>query len=726
MSDFDTQVREKLKQLCEEMKTNASEFSQEIPEFEVMNTALKELNDLTNKEYSKKDSFGLNEDLSAETHETFKNKYTDAYKACSAFFAKASEKAVKDKWGKIAETSEKVMDLLSNDMRVLNTYHPENEKMSLPELIHQSRTRTIDVTGVELGTAGNMLSSRIPLTFTDPDGTVHTGYFTKESRYSAIDQYRSGADKIGAALKDEKYAEAMKLMLDVYKDENALRSDKEAIEKFSSEMMFNNEFREKAFKKYLKEKVIDADPKYKNLNADALAEKAADLINAVDISIGINQLAGIDSGSRLDSRNSAMSAVAVLLGVPDVIAKSEPAVLMNGDEKIQGTFMENASGVDLTNADDTARKYKTDSAVFSDGSAMKSFADLQVLDFICGNVDRHRNNMVYKFDRSSNDPSQHKFIGVQGFDNDCSFGTKPFDTMFEESKNMVKPVQMQVISRSMYDRVTSLTSEMLEFSLHDMGLSRAEIKAAGKRLEYLQKYLDEHKKLDYDEAKFDPSEMSMSITVLPDDAFAKYTCKSFGMMNRMGNMEVRNNYFGYISDFQRAIREPDKKERVFANANESRLSGRSIAKEAAEVQNMIRGLKHVTWKGHTSDNYEAVVKAVEDYHKFLKENKEPFMDQDAILAKNKLLRNIQKTSLTYLEGKGNGRHGWYTRRRINAVIEIADKAQKAEIRELTPSEKKQVREYTDKKTLDFNKEMRRKALEIKEANEKMINVPKIS
>lgn len=48
----------------------------------------------------------------------------------------------------------------------------------------------------------------------------------------------------------------------------------------------------------------------------------------------------------------------------------------------------------------------------------KQIADLQALDFLCGNVDRHDGN--FSFQISKDRPP--RVLGIKGFDNDTSFG----------------------------------------------------------------------------------------------------------------------------------------------------------------------------------------------------------------------------------------------------------------------------------------------------------------
>ena len=58
---------------------------------------------------------------------------------------------------------------------------------------------------------------------------------------------------------------------------------------------------------------------------------------------------GYDPYTRNDNKNAAMYAVAKRLGCERILAKAVPMVVVNGNQAIKGTFMENAEGNDLAN-----------------------------------------------------------------------------------------------------------------------------------------------------------------------------------------------------------------------------------------------------------------------------------------------------------------------------------------------------------------------------------------
>lgn len=221
-----------------------------------------------------------------------------------------------------------------------------------------------------------------------------------------------------------------------------------------------------------------------------------------------------DPDSSLAKRNIAMSRMATLLGTPKAVARSVEVTLDGNGGKVSGVFMEQAEGHDFPKndahiPDSPFGKLAKDSMR---GAGLKSLADLQILDFLCMNLDRHQNNMLYSFDENG------YLTSVMGIDNDMSFGKKELRDD--------KPVhngfafdQLYVISESMRDSVLRLNENMVKAVLNDTGLTEDEIMAVTARLEKLQNRLR------------DPSCEAMSlrengkIHIVMDDEWQNITAK---------------------------------------------------------------------------------------------------------------------------------------------------------------------------------------------------------
>ena len=112
---------------------------------------------------------------------------------------------------------------------------------------------------------------------------------------------------------------------------------------------------------------------------------------------------------------------------------------------------------------------------------MNQIADLQVLDFICGNIDRHICNMVYQFAENN---GKIVFTGIKGIDNDCSFGL--VDTAVgKKAQQLVLPEKMQFITASMCSKLQNITKDALDLILAPHELSDEEKDAVWDRVERL-------------------------------------------------------------------------------------------------------------------------------------------------------------------------------------------------------------------------------------------------
>ena len=216
-----------------------------------------------------------------------------------------------------------------------------------------------------------------------------------------------------------------------------------------------------------------ADPDFYNACMDFAME-----IDKVRTPIVINRdNVSIQDGDRIDSRNSAMSAVASLIGCPHVIAASRPLVIY--DEKTheyrEGTFMEFAKGKDINALDAVDELRIINPSQYESASVKEQLADLQVLDYICGNVDRHAGNIVYNYD-----PQTQKVIGITGIDNDSSFMKQDIDTNGQVIR-LPGANRLRVINERMAKTISSLTEGQLRATLHGYGLDQEAVDAAWKR-----------------------------------------------------------------------------------------------------------------------------------------------------------------------------------------------------------------------------------------------------
>ncbi len=200
--------------------------------------------------------------------------------------------------------------------------------------------------------------------------------------------------------------------------------------------------------------------------------------------------------ARVDLRNVAMSEVGDALGSPDTLARSRVTEVECDGHIMDGVVMDLAEGYDysvLAKGDHPVSQIPQDriNDVYNTPEGLKSIADIQLIDYVCLNVDRHNANMFYRFENPGTD--QVRFVGVQGIDNDCSFGAFSLQPEIPMG-NLPALNNMKVISAEMYDRIMDpKTAEVIADKLRKNKLSEKEIQAAMNRLKYVQEAVNSGK-----------------------------------------------------------------------------------------------------------------------------------------------------------------------------------------------------------------------------------------
>ncbi len=200
---------------------------------------------------------------------------------------------------------------------------------------------------------------------------------------------------------------------------------------------------------------------------------------------GLLTVAQFEEGKNVPRRNAAMSAVADRLGMPELAARSKVMKITSDEGEKTGVFMEWADGKDLDRLHNTG-KFDADiyghKMNFNSAGVLKAAANLQVLDYICGNVDRHQGNMLYKFEDIN---GVRTLTGITGIDNDASFG---LITAEKGEGDLAGPASMRVITRSAAETVLALTEDELKYSLYGL-VDEKEIEFAWARTKLLQEQI---------------------------------------------------------------------------------------------------------------------------------------------------------------------------------------------------------------------------------------------
>ena len=325
-----------------------------------------------------------------------------------------------------------------------------------------------------------------------------------------------------------------------------------------------------------------------------------------------HRVAKIPFGGRFDTRNSAMSAVADLLGMPNVIARSKPMKIIdrNGNV-IEGTFMEGAKGMDPNNLPPEAKDLKAGCMENTNGQAFKDIANLQILDYLCGNHDRHNENMLYQFDKNG------KLCGVQGIDNDSALGVLTNKELGKANRNykwMTNLSNMKVIPEDTAKRVMALDESTLKYALRGYGLTESELDAACVRLKNLKTAIQKSREKINEKKK-------PILRIMSDSAFKNSTIKTLQDGEEHDFEKGKGNHFNLAAEMIATLPNRCKKQeqeyRDLKNATavgmdnraERHVPGRERAKGSA-IETM---LNKRTWWGFSSDNYIRMQDAAKEY-----------------------------------------------------------------------------------------------------------------
>ena len=187
-----------------------------------------------------------------------------------------------------------------------------------------------------------------------------------------------------------------------------------------------------------------------------------------------------DRRSYLNERNIATSVMAELLGCRDVVVSSESACLKRANgKKITGMFMEFAQGIDGETLVGGMEEQEI-TALMENGVLKRQAADLQALDCICGQIDRHMNNVMFQVD-----PRTGGIVGLKGIDNDMSFGLS--DTTAKGGHSTPMGL-IRVVSRDMAEALEALNQQVVDYRLRNL-LSEDERKALWQRIDVFREWV---------------------------------------------------------------------------------------------------------------------------------------------------------------------------------------------------------------------------------------------
>lgn len=564
--------------------------------------------------------------LSKTTFEALTQKYNKVQKACIEYLkeSKSFNSFESSRKGIIQE----IGLLLNKDMAVLEKYDP-SEPCSLSEIIEKSRKYKVSLSSSDLKKVGAALSSRIPL----KTHSRKKGFFTPNTYYQP----------------DMKWKEKLEKHIDDFKYYDSNGEIKDALTKIIDESEFKDYFCticpsmsiEQLLADGRESDVIDAYAqiayyfglgKDEETNENDMSRAYETVMSSEPLKNAINnfikdmaplvnqrlimQSAGISVGSNISNRNCAMTDIAKMLGCEGILANSVPMQIEIDGEIVDGVFMESVEGTDVNRLkEDDIIFYATDQS-FENAQALNQLTDLQVLDFICGNVDRHDGNMIYQFGKD--DFGNVILTGIKGIDNDCSLGT-PQVREGEQIMKMVNPEHMQCIRRATWNKILLLTPEKIQFQLQQYELNEDELNAILERVENVKEAVKGEK-----------------IWVVEDDHWEKYSLNSsetwkgnyFQRMQKIAsycknevlkNLEKGNNDIEYVEDTTYQKRALFNNKNAIKRLRAKMDKAKSIFYDSEEFQMMESCFVKIEKLTNNLDKYESAKEMQEDEVNALKD-----------------------------------------------------------------------------------------------------------
>lgn len=255
-----------------------------------------------------------------------------------------------------------------------------------------------------------------------------------------------------------------------------------------AENCFNNQ------KPYIGYTVAKAGEIFKNSN---IQEKAFKIIKQSSKAVAI-EIVKLNENDEMTKRNIASSRVADLLGVGNLIARSEKMTVQMGDKKLEGCFMEKAKGVDVRNGKDDVMeqlsqvsfKNGTDSPLGKDSPFAPSFTkdacNLEILDYICAQADRHGGNMFLQLSEPDQN-GKRQIIGLQGIDNDLAFSTRTKDFALKQGELE----DLCFISENLANTISNLKEDQVKYAVKDL-LNEGETSALWTRIQDVQNHISKN------------------------------------------------------------------------------------------------------------------------------------------------------------------------------------------------------------------------------------------
>lgn len=253
----------------------------------------------------------------------------------------------------------------------------------------------------------------------------------------------------------------------------------------------------------------------------------------------------------VSSRNIATSRMAELMGIGDIVAHSEKMMVKSGDTVMSGCFMEFAKGIDPSSADPREIKKLNDVEFSLNPSFLKDMTNMEVLDYLCNQTDRHFGNMFYKLSEPDAQ-GKRNVIGIQGIDNDLAFGSFDYNYTRMQSRDIEK--DLIFIDKSLADRMKKMDARTIDYALGDI-LPEHQVNLVKERLATFKEHLKENM-VELDGDQWELKEYSMDA---PEDKLdkrgQKYVKGLKSIQNDLGTIALGKHKITQIRDAVKDARE---------------------------------------------------------------------------------------------------------------------------------------------------------------------------
>lgn len=184
-------------------------------------------------------------------------------------------------------------------------------------------------------------------------------------------------------------------------------------------------------------------------------------------------------GAELSGRNTASSRLAEAFGVGNLLAHSKDMTINVDGKEIAGCFMEFAEGIDMRNCKGENLERLSKVELSNTPGFTKDMCNLEILDYICAQSDRHAGNIFLKLDENN------RPIGLQGIDNDLSLSDfskkypgqripmkqgelKDLHFMSEDMAKKIQNIKPQDLKRLVGDKISESELEALQGRVKDV------------------------------------------------------------------------------------------------------------------------------------------------------------------------------------------------------------------------------------------------------------------